>query len=658
MNERDRLMIVCVRDHPGISADELADALHVSQRTVYSRIKSSNEILAGVADITFEAGEKGRGYYLRVESAPQLSHLLSSSEHRSAVPDTHLDRVRYLLNDLLSRSDWIKLDDFAETLFVSRTTLSGDLHEVEQVLGHFGLSLEKRPHYGIRVLGSEVSRRLCLASLVLDSAVDINFGAFSGLSPRRDELLKQVDECVSSALGATDYQVSSLVYHNLLVHICIALIRIKSSFYVSSVEDDLYNCKDTREFAVAKRIASEIENVFGIELPEDEVAYISLHLAGKRATSDLSEGAANRESDSMVVPEDTWSLVEEMVELVWNVYHFDFRRDFELHVNLAKHLGPLSVRLSRHFAMDNPLLKDIKNRFPLSYSMAVDASSVLAKRYGVILPENEVGYIALIFALALERRQKAPQKKNILLVCASGRGSAKLLEHQYRKHFGNDINEIATCDVTQIVKIDLSKFDYVITTVPINATLPIPVLEVGFFLSEKETGLVRSALQGTLWDGRDKALPPLLRYFDPHLFLAHFPVHRKEDVLDALCESAARLHTLKSDFRELVYRREELAPTAFGAYTALAHPLSPASDDSFLGVALLDDAIIWNGHEVRAVFLLSISGEHDDGLEGFYSQLADLLMSKESIETLVSDQRLETLMEIARRIDSEERSTR
>lgn len=77
-----------------------------------------------------------------------------------------------MLNDLLSRVDWITLDDLSEILYVSRNAISGDLKRVEAQLAKFDLKLERRPHYGIRVSGSEMSRRLCLASITLDKLAE------------------------------------------------------------------------------------------------------------------------------------------------------------------------------------------------------------------------------------------------------------------------------------------------------------------------------------------------------------------------------------------------------------------------------------------------------------------------------------------------------
>ena len=72
-----------------------------------------------------------------------------------------------------------------------------------------------------------------------------------------------------------------------------------------------------------------------------------------------------------------------------------------------------------------------------------------------------MGYLALAFALAIERQNTELPKKNILIVCASGKGSAQLLHYRYRQEFGSYVGRIETCDVSNVKKVDFKDIDYV-----------------------------------------------------------------------------------------------------------------------------------------------------------------------------------------------------
>lgn len=86
----------------------------------------------------------------------------------------------------------------------------------------------------------------------------------------------------------------------------------------------------------------------------------------------------------------------------------------------------------------------------------VSSKAILTPEYGTMPSDDEVGYIALSFALALERKKSGPVRKNVLVVCATGAGSARLLEYRYCKVFGDQLGTITTCDVSTIAEQDFS----------------------------------------------------------------------------------------------------------------------------------------------------------------------------------------------------------
>lgn len=626
LDGRDIKLIDIIDAHPDIDPVDLAERFSVSDRSVRTYVRKTNEALGSCAQIE---KRRGGGYSLRVLNASAFAALRARDAHvgQDAVPTTPEARVDYLLNDLLSRADWITVDDLASILFVSRNVITSDLRQVAATLERFGLVLEKRPHYGIRVTGPEMSRRLCLANLTLDCIIGTGGSAS----------LDVIARCVSESLAEEDFQINSAAYQNLLVHIAVAVERIRANCYVPMEPEHLERMRSTPEYLIAKKVAAAVERELTTELPEEEIGYIAIHLAGKQTLyTPGSDADAN-----LVISDEVWNVVSRMLEMVWNAFHFDFRNDLELRMNLARHIVPLSVRLRYRMRIDNPLLSDIKQRFPVAYSMALESSCILAEEYGNALSEDEVGYIALAFALAIERQKSERPRKNILVVCASGQGSARLLEWRYRQEFGTWLDRIETCDVAHVASRDLTGIDYVFTTVPLERKLPVPVREVKYFLDDEDVNSVRRILSGEA-----AAAAPLAAYFDERLFLGALDAEDKDGVLDALCARVAEVHDVPGDFRALVQRREELAQTCFGNLVAMPHPVTPVTTSTFVAVAVLNHSVSWNGQEVRAVFLVSVSSLRDQKLDAFYRGMARLLTSREAIQKLVSNPDFATLLDV------------
>lgn len=167
-------LVVLVRDAEGVKPEEASAKLGVSTRTIRKYVTRVNDMLQGVASIELVHGE---GYHLHVEKPRELDAWLASQdgERLGLACKTPQERVSYLLNVLLLRTDWIKLAELSQSLFVSKSALSGDLKKVEDQLRPYGLELEKRSHYGVRVTGPEMSRRLCLANAAIKSVNSLGF---------------------------------------------------------------------------------------------------------------------------------------------------------------------------------------------------------------------------------------------------------------------------------------------------------------------------------------------------------------------------------------------------------------------------------------------------------------------------------------------------
>lgn len=617
------------QEHKPLRTDELAARLDVGTRSVRRYIKQANSLLSGIALI--EPTHPGV-YELKVIDEKALEHIHSVSPRSTGVPDSPEERVSYLLGDLLSRSDWVTLDTLSQALYVSRRTVSSDLRTVELTLTRYGLELESRPYRGIRISGEEAQKRLCFADTFFQSALDSRGASAFGVT------MESVQACVDSVLQDSQLTFSSINYRNLIVHVAVAIMRIRAHAYIPMEGSSLEEIADTPEYAAAEAVARELARQFAVDLPREEIAYIALHFAGKRMSWDRLPSLPE-EDPSPLISEEVWQIVAEMIEEVWQVYQLDFRDDLELRMNLACHVVPLAVRLQYHMVAKNPLTEEIKARYPLAWSMAVDGSRVLERHYGSSLKAPEIGYLALAFALAIERSDDDPPKKNVLVVCASGAGTARLLEYRCRKEFGAYVDTITTCDASQIAHMDFSNIDYVFTTVPLTTPVPVPVREVSVFLDQSDVVGIIELLRREDSGG-------LIRYFPRELFFAHVHEATKEGILTFLANAAIERVHLPEVFRDLVFEREKIAPTSFGNRVALPHPACAVSCAPFVAVGLLDQPVSWGVHEVQAVFLISFSNDPTFNPDEFNSGIAALLSSESAIDRLLEERKYETLQEL------------
>ena len=136
--------------------------------------------------------------------------------------------------------------------------------------------------------------------------------------------------------------------------------------------------------------------------------------------------------------------------------------------------------------MENPILEEIKQNYPFAFAMAQRAMAEYEKFYSRPVPESETGYFAIILEMALESLKAQIEKKNILLVCMTGKASSRLLAFRFRNEFGVYIDRLDVCSMYEFERYDLSRVDYVFTTVPLQTATAVPIYQIGNFLDASD----------------------------------------------------------------------------------------------------------------------------------------------------------------------------
>lgn len=629
MNDRrQQLLFSKITDNGYITASDLGKQMGLSERTIRTRVRELDKELMpyGVRIIS----KQGHGYRIEVTNASLYQEFMKSlSMTENTLPASSEERIQYLLSCLLNGHDYVKIDDLSDFLFISRNTLTGDLKKAEEMLNKYDVRLVRRPHYGIRVVGSEFDKRLSISNYLIKPDM------FMQRHGRRSTgEMKAIGDIVLSCIREHKVILSEVLFQNLILHIYIAVKRIKEGLYMTGDAAGFQVSLGEKEMAIAQGIAMQLEKLQGICFPESEIEYIAIHLAGKRS---IVEGGDTE--SGLEVPQRIKGLIEEMLQSVYDSFKIDFRYNRELILSISQHMVPLDIRIRYDMGVQNPLLEEIKKKYILAYAIAEQACIVLNDHYQKCLSEDEIGFFALLFALALEQDKGNIGKKNILIVCATGKGSAQLLTYRYKEEFGKYLDQVYTCNSHEFQHFDLSKVDYVFTTIPLKASLPVPVISVRDFLEDREILSVKKILSIG-----NKSF--LYEFYDERLFFTDVRGDSKESIIRELCRRISAVRELPDGFYEAVLKREELAQTDFGNLTALPHPYKTLTKDSFVCVGILERPILWNRNHVQVVFLVSIGLSEHEQLQSFYHLTMNLLLNQKGITRLIKESSFDVLIEL------------
>lgn len=615
-----------------VTVEYIARQMQVSEKTVRNLSKQLEVILSGKGCVLER--KYGKGLRLQVKDRTKYTKFCIN-ERNGQIPVSSEQRVEYLILLFIRGENYIKTDELCNRLFVSRKTISSDIKIAEGFLGKYDLSLKRRPHYGLKLVGKEISIRGCLSELFYTSAGQ-GIRLFNQVLPEE----QVIEACIVEGIHLCGYTIYDSDRSNLILQLRIAIYRIEDGHMLTMEEVESVSFLQESDIKVARTCADRLMEKMKIALTVAEIKYLAIQLSGKKK---LIAG----DTSNIVIDMEINQLVNDMLDNVNKTFQMDLRSDFELQTSLRQHLVSLRVRLLYHLKLENPMLMDIKTAYSFPYAVAAQAATVLSEHFHSIVNEDEVGYLALCFALSLERQRKEKNKWNILLVCASGMGGAKLFEYRFREVFGTYLGRVETCDINRLTERDFSNTDYIFSTVPVECAVPIPVYQVQYFFDRYNVGQIRKILEE---DDQDS----IKKYFSRDLFFTELEGTTKQDILHKMCSLIAEHRQIPEEFEEWVMHREKIMQTDFCNQIAIPHPYMPLTQETFVCVALLKRPVHWQTHDVQVVFLLSIS-TNKENLERFYKIAPAFMMDETSIQKLIKEKKYETLLYIIYRAEEERR---
>jgi lichenan operon transcriptional antiterminator len=641
LNSRLTSLIIELLSHKEpVTSEYLAKVLGVTSRTIRNDVKTLNLELKKIG-VQIEAS-RGVGYYIDSALGEQVTELIEElfmlqEEDQGNTPVLPEERVLYILKSIIMAADFIATEQLANELFVSKSTVDNDLKQVEKLLGKYDLKLFKKQNYGIKLLGNEMNIRFCLseclaniknehAELENEIIADINTNEIKAITKKYIEELS--------------FSMAELPLNNLVMHIAIAIQRIKKGKNVEAGSIELHQMVDQVEYKVAAKIVKSLEEKFAINIPFGEVAYITIHLLGAKHFEDKDF----LESDFVeLVGESHYQLVLNILSEINRVYRIDLRDDRELIYGLGLHLRSAINRLKYRMNMRNPMLTEIKKNYPFSFELGIVAAEIIQNNSELVVNEDEIGYIAIHLEAAVERmkNKKRRQMKRVAIVCASGLGTAKLLAASVESVFpGIDI--VGTYPSYSIGEIKKEEVDLILSTIPIGKESPIPALHINAILTKKDIEKVSEHISSKfLNEDKNKSLMKLQHLFSDELFFTEVDKKTPTEIIRSLSTVLTIKGYVDDSFQRSVLEREEISPTSIGNLVAIPHPLKPNALGSCIAIGILKKPVKWGEHTVQLVLLLALNEKDKEEFSSLFNHLWKLVQNKKLVSELCSTEKFE-----------------
>lgn len=583
------------------SPSALTKHLHISQRTLRSDIHNLNEELSGCdAQIIMK---RGQGYALQIkdeQTRTLLEHMLMDEDEK--LMDSADKRINHIIIKMLYANTYLTQDALADEVFVSINTIINYLKTIRLILSKYQLNLQTKANLGYIVTGEEADKRRCIIDLITTNYQHYEFRFSQEQTALLNHVnLEQIKDIVMEFNRENDLHFSDYNLKNLILHIALSISRLLVSKPIEEYEIPDHEALST----LLDPLIHEIERDFQVVFNEFEKNYIYSHYVAN--TNELLDAQKNTDY--------IHNLVANILECIFESYHFDLRADLILEHDLTHHLQ--SILNARYYNLNkkNPLLNTIRNNYILAYEISGTAIKQAFANEPFELSEDEIGYISLHIGAAIERYfdSRYLKHKKAVIVYDSGYAAGSFLTSKLNTLFKETLEIIGRYPSHEIEECKLHEADMVISTVALKqVTLPVVVVDIP--LSRRDIENVARAITMDEQHPIDK----ITQFFDEHLFI-NTAADSKEEIIHTLCTMLRQEQCINDDFEASVLEREQRISTAMDGVVAIPHPLKICSLKSKIAVGVLQKPVAWSEKDsAQIILLLGLADDSKKDIEKLY----------------------------------------
>ncbi|WP_018665378.1 PRD domain-containing protein [Heyndrickxia acidiproducens] len=483
-------------------------------------------------------------------------------------------------------------------------------------LNSYNLAIQGKPNKGMYLSGTELDLRF----FILDNLYDFLYSA--------NHLDKEIEDAIIKI--ANHYDLESSTKKKLMQFIVVMLDRISKNKFLSVMKDKYMKLLETREYQVALEISTVIEKYFSIKIPEFEVLFMTIPIAGRRTPTN------NKMMVDISISEDMIQLVHRIVEQIGFNENI-IRENQAFFTDLQYHLTLMLNRLMFNLRLKNPLLSDVKEKYPVAYKMAEIAGDVIEKEYHLKVPKDELGYIAFYFGVLNSKNEiKTKRLQRVAVVCGTGRGTSELVAIQLQRILRQN-TKIDVFSENDITKETLAPYDIVFSTVDIDFQTDSPLIRISEIFDENSilqkieevTFLHKFKIKSK---GNSHFIIKVLANSDKFFVLDDKKSYQKnvDDMIDAMINRGY----LDEGFKERIIERARKGSMVFDRYIAMPHTINHQSDQVVLAVGVFPNEIQEEGKEIKLVFLLGLP-EQTNGDASMLVKIYDEILQIAKDENLI-----------------------
>ncbi|MGL6106985.1 BglG family transcription antiterminator [Romboutsia sp.] len=571
-----------------LSLDYFSEKLEVSTRTVRNDMKS---IIGREKKHGFRIEYKSKlGYLLKIEDKEKFeTYTKSLSPIQIENPEQRLDSI---LAILLLNDEYTTIEVLSEEFSVSRSLIKSDLNKLGLKLESTSLSLERRAHYGIKIIGSIQEKQKILARISIKSNRKIKEYYDEFIGERKIEILQNKIRHIL-VKNKLDINISELEE----IILKLILLKIRWNLRKNKNAPEIKELNYTKESVVGE-IIEEVFTDVQIFITNEEKDYLKEKLKNK--TKNKSE-IKNQEKSRLQ------EIIYNFFKSVDEEYKSKFLEDKEFFKLLYLHTASLIERAKRDQKLKNSFSHQMSYQYPTIFNLAIQLSRVLEQEYDIKISQDEIGFIATHIAVPFEKNQNKSfnQKYKIAIVCSSGGGSAYLIKLRLSEIFSNaELRNFSLLDKKQVIEF---KPDLIFSIADLSFEVNAPVILIKEILDDLDYLKIKESVK-FVDDFGISTNPKQYFYslFDKNHFKCINENVEYEKILKGMAQKVVDEGACELSYPNDVWEREKFLNTIYTNGITIPHPIEMTGNKNLISVAIVKSEVEYEQRKPKILFMISL----------------------------------------------------
>lgn len=598
-----------------VTVDYLSEKMDVSPKTIKNDIKEINNSLEGHAIVE----NKRNSYVFYIFDTDGYEQVKNKVYAHDDFMNSPNSRIVFIMQKLMNTDCPYLTDELAYDMNIGRSTVNGDLKRLRKILEEYEIEILGKTNTGISLNGDELEIRF----FILENMYD---GIYKDY-PLDSDLIDAIKQI------ALEYELDSVAVEYFIKFFTVMIDRFLNGNPLSKLDKKYEELKESSAYIFAREIANNISKVLMTDLPEEEILFISIPIAGMRTPTNI------KTIEKLQVKKTTEDLILKIKDKIKQEMNINIQSEQIMH-EFMYHIQFMINRMKYGFKIRGIDCEEIKSSNSVAYTVAEVAASVIQNEENIEISNEEIALMSVYFGILIDKSNLEKNKiYNIAIICGTGRISARVVESNLKKIIKNE----TMMDLYSDSNIDseiLDKYDLVVSTVKLDIDTKSEIIYIKDVLDRSELKRKIDLLKYSdnkeisFIKGMDSIMLGIL---DENRFFVLDKNYSYSENVNMMIDILENEGHLDAGFKERIRKREEKSSMIFEDTVAFPHTINYASKNIELALGVVPENMSDKKEkDIKLVFLLGLPEDDGDDtvLVKIYDEIIKIASDKELVEEI------------------------